>query len=114
MKRLEVIDTELMEFEKKEFLENEQISPAVISQASGFIYIEKILDNDLTIALLKTLCESAGIGSFKFVPGTLTYKNEPFPVQILKFDDEADGAAFVLYFSNRIRNMSKIYTVSEI
>ena len=114
MPRLEVIETELMEFEKKEFLENKQISPAVMSQASGFIYMDKITDNDTVVALIKTLCESAGISSFKFISGELSFENDIFPVKILKFDDEADGATFILYFSDRIRNMSEVYTVKEI
>jgi hypothetical protein len=101
-----VIKTVLMEFEKKKLLDSQEIVFLKRFDNNFFFHRTTQDDNEIVICLLNELCSRFGLGNFKLLDAILKRnKNEwnDLEIKVIKFDNEADEAAFILYFNDRVR-----------
>jgi hypothetical protein len=99
-----VIDFNLTEW--KHLLDSEQIIFFKRYKSNFFIHKTTDEDNQIVISLLSELCSRLGLGKFKLLDAVLKRNKNNFSdleIKVIKFDQEADEAAFVLYFNDRVR-----------
>ena len=115
MKRLEVIETVLFEFEKKELL-NGKFN---VHKFKNFLFIYK--NSEVSQAFVKFIAKESGLNKISLIDG-ISQSVDPYgnkfesKIDILKFDSEADEATFLLFYNDNIfdHNEDKFATIYSI